>query len=160
MNSVRVSSTGLAGPLDQAAAGRQGEVPQGQHLVGRGLGPAQQGPQPGQQLLEGEGLDQVVVGPGVEAGHPVGDGVAGGQDEDGQVVTGGPQLAAHLEPTHLGHDDVEHHGIGSLRRDQPQGLGAVTRLGDLVALEGQRPTDGLAHAGVVVHHQDAHRPPV
>ena len=42
---------------------------------------ADQGPDAGQQLLEGERLAQVVVGPAVEAADPVGTGVAGGQEQ-------------------------------------------------------------------------------
>jgi hypothetical protein len=41
---------------------------------------AGQGSQPSRQLGEVERLDQVVVGAGVKAGDPVGDGVPGGQD--------------------------------------------------------------------------------
>ena len=77
------------------------------------LGPAaQQGPQAGQQLGEGERLDQVVVGPGVEALHPVLDGVPGGEHEDGGVVAGGPHAPADVEPVDGGQPDVEHHGVG------------------------------------------------
>ena len=36
----------------------------------------------GRQLGEGEGFDQIVVGAGVEPGDAVGDGVAGGQQQD------------------------------------------------------------------------------
>ncbi len=57
----------VAGPQDQLPAG---EVA------------AQQGPEPGEELGEGERLDQVVVRPFVQAPDTVLDRVAGRQDQD------------------------------------------------------------------------------
>ena len=81
--------------------------------VGR-LGAAQQRAQPGQQLLEGERLDQVVVGAGVEAGHAVGDRVAGGEHQDRHVVAVGAQSPARLEAADPRHHHVEHERVGPL----------------------------------------------
>ena len=57
---------------------------------GTGRYPAQQRAEAGQQLVRGERLDEVVVGAGVESGHPVGDRVAGGQHQDRGTVAAGP----------------------------------------------------------------------
>ena len=84
------------------------------HAVGGGLlgrlgGAApQQGPDPGEQFGEPEGLGDVVVGAGVEADdgvHLVG---AGGQHEDRHAVALGAQPAADLEAVHAGQAEVEH----------------------------------------------------
>ena len=45
-----------------------------------------QGADPRQQLVEGERLAQVIVGPGVEPADAVGHGVAGRQEEDGRLA--------------------------------------------------------------------------
>ena len=92
VNSVRVS--GIVAAAAAYLAGREvhREVGEREHLGVVALGrhdPAQQGAQPGEQLLQGEGLGQVVVGAGVEALHPVADRVAGGQHQDRYVVAGG-----------------------------------------------------------------------
>ena len=71
-------------------------------------GAAEQGPDPGQQLVEGEGLGQVVVGAGVEAGDPVGHLVAGGEHEHRRAVAPLPQQAADGQPVDPRHHHVEH----------------------------------------------------
>ena len=137
--------------------GVEGQVGEAQDLVVAGRGAAaEQGPDPGQQLLQGEGLDEVVVGAGVEPGHPVVDRGPGGEHEHRGVVAGLAQAAAHLEPVHPRHGHVEDDGVG-----RPLGVGAergravLGRLG-LVALEPQGAVQGLAHRGFVVDHQHSH----
>lgn len=48
----------------------------------------------GEQLIEDEGLGQVVVGAGIQAGDAIGGRVAGGQHEDGGLEIALAQLAA------------------------------------------------------------------
>src|SRR5262249_3031301 len=81
------------------AAGGQGAPQAGgpQHRLGVGLDAAQQDAQAGQQLGEGEGLDQVVVGAGVQAGDAVLDGVASGQDENGRGPARPAQVGQDLQ---------------------------------------------------------------
>ena len=73
-------------PRRRGARGAPAGPSPGRRRAGRvsrlGAAAPQQDAQPGQQLGEGERLDEVVVGPGVEAGDAVLDGVAGGQDQD------------------------------------------------------------------------------
>ena len=120
-------------------------------------GPAQQRPQPREQLLEGERLGQVVVGARVEPGDPVGDGLARGEDEHRQVVPGAAQPPAHLEPVEPRHHDVEDEGVGAVTAgDRVQGLLAVGGELDLVPVERQGPAQGVAHGPVVVDDEDPH----
>ena len=86
-----IAPAGLPGDRVEAQVG------EGQRLAGV-FGPApQQGPQAGEQFGQGERLDQVVVGPGVEPLHPVLDGIPGGQHQDGRVVARRPHPTAHVE---------------------------------------------------------------
>ena len=98
-----------------APAGRvtgrvQLEVTHDEHRGGGGRLTSQQRTHPSQQLGEGERLDEVVVGAVVEPGHPVLEGVAGGEHQhpwrrvEPEV---GADLAAHLAPVDAGHGDVE-----------------------------------------------------
>ena len=66
-----------------------------------------QGMQPGQQLVEGERLDQVVVRAGAEARDPVAYGAECGQHQDRRPVVDRPDPAAHLEPVDVGQHQVE-----------------------------------------------------
>jgi len=125
-----------------------------QHLADpRNAGAPQQRPQPGRQLGHGVGLDQVVVGPGVEPDHAVADLVARRQHQDRQVRVRGPQVPAGRQTVEVRHHHVEDHQIGTgaagrLERQHPVGH----RL-HVVALEAQAPDQRLAYASVVLGHQ-------
>ena len=77
---------------------------------GRGvLAASQQGLDPHHQLLQVEGLGQVVVGAGVEAAHLVFDAAQGGEHQDRDL--GGALIAAQAlakgEPIHPGQHQVQ-----------------------------------------------------
>ena len=80
-------------------------------LVDR-AGAAHERPQPGHDLLEAERLGDVVVAAGRQPGHPVLDGVAGGEEQDRDVLAVGAQLRQHGEPVEVGQHDVEDDGVG------------------------------------------------
>jgi hypothetical protein len=120
-------------------------------------GTAEQSPQPGQQLLQGEGLAEIVVGPGVESGDAVGDGVARGEDEDGYVVAGRTESSARRDAVQPRHHHVEDHSIGVSGRNAAESLLAVLGEVDFVPVEDQRPAQGVTDSLVVVHDKDAHR---
>ena len=130
-------------PGDLASHRIQGEVcERHRHRIGGIVDfcAAQQSPHAGQQLFEGEWLGQIVVGAGVEAGDPLGDRVAGGQHQDRQIIAGAAQLTADLQTVQPRHHDVEHEPVGPVGGDHLQGLDAVLRQRDRVAIEGKRPT--------------------
>lgn len=82
-----------------------------------GLLPPEHGPDPGQELGGGEGLGQVVVRPGVQPLHPLGDLGAGGEEEGGGGDPLPAQLLQDLDPVQPRHHNVQHqavvlHGLG------------------------------------------------
>ena len=88
----RRASSRTIGPLVRCRAVRAG---------GRARA-ASERTQPSRQLLVGEGLRQVVVGAGVEAGDAVVERVAGGQHDDRRRAAAGPEPTRDLEPVESG----------------------------------------------------------
>src|SRR6185437_9243543 len=61
------------------------------------IGPSKKRAHPRKKLVKAKGLDEVVVGPRVEAGHPVGNSPFRGEHEDGQLAVVRPKPAADVE---------------------------------------------------------------
>ena len=72
----------VAGAVGQAGRQIDADVGHGQHVAGPIVAAAEHCPQPGQQFLERERLGKIIVGPAVQPDHAVGNGVAGGQQQD------------------------------------------------------------------------------
>ncbi len=134
---MRESSSlcGAAPRLPGAAVER--EVGEAQHAVAvlRRLRAPQQRAQARLELLQGERLDQVVVGAGVEPRHPIVDGIARGEHQHRRAVAGVAQPAADLEPVDPGHRHVEHHRVVAHLRHAVERLAAVGGERDVVAVE-------------------------
>lgn len=151
-------------PGDLAGGEVHPQVGEGQHIVvgdaacrGRVRAAAQQGPDAGEELVQFEGLDQVVVGPGVEPGDAVADGVAGGEHQDGRGGAGGTQAAGGGQTVHPRHLDVEDDQIGGVRLGPGEGVETVDGDFGVVPLEREAALQGLTHRGLVVDDQDALR---
>ncbi len=80
-------------------------------LVWRQAGSADEAAQPGGDLFHAERLGDVVVAAGADAGHPVLDRVAGGQEQHADRRVECPQPAQHLEAVDVGQPDVEHDDV-------------------------------------------------
>ena len=123
------------------------------HVVALRRPAAQERVEPGDDLLERERLDDVVVGARLQSRHPVADLVARRQDAHREVVSGRAQAPQHLQPVEVGHRHVEqHHG----RLDLLDGgeRGPAARGGHhLEALEPESRADGPPDARVVVDEQ-------
>ena len=117
---------------------------------------AQQRAQPGDQLVEGERLDEVVVSARLEARHPVRHRVARGEHQDRGPVALLAKAPAHLDPVEIRHQHVQHHDVRAARADAGQGLEAPARQVHVVALEHERPAEGLADRILVVCNQHSH----
>ncbi len=80
-------------------------------VVDLGVDAAEYGADPGEQLGQAEGLDQVVVGAFVQRGDAVGLLAAGGDDEDGAGPARG-EPAADVQALGVGQAEVEQHHVG------------------------------------------------
>ena len=133
------------------------EVPEAQHLpAGAQPRAPQQRPQPREQLVEGEGLHDVVVRAGVEARDPVGDRVPRGQHQDRRAVTARAHRRHTSRPSTPGIITSSTTASVPSSRQRRQGLFAVRGDRDLVALQAQRALQRVAHRGLVVDNQDLH----
>ncbi len=91
------------------------------------------------QLGDVEGLGEVVVAAGVEAAEAVREGVAGGQEQDGDAHAASAERLAHVAPIGIGQPDVDDQDVGgatggSFDEAVPGGEGGhVEALGDEAA---------------------------
>ncbi len=109
------------------------------------------------QLGEGERLDQVVIGTGVETGDAVGHGVTCGEHEDGDRDFAGTQRPSHVQATHVWQSDIEDDDIkatsvGGLIQRLPAGRGDID---DVPLLPEQTPQEG-AQTIVVLDQKHVH----
>ena len=147
-----------AAAFGPAAAQVQFDVGEAQHLGLRAAAP-QQGPEPGPQFLQSEGLGQVVVGPRVQPGDPVGDQVPGREHQDRRVVPARTQRPADLQPVRFGHEDVEHHRVRAEHAVLGEGGRPISGGCHVVAVAAQRVLQGPPHSRVIVHHKYPHGRP-
>jgi len=117
---------------------------------------AADGPQAGEEDIEGKGFGEVVVGAGVEPLDDVGGRIARGEHQDGGLVAALAEAARNGEAVHAGqhavqHDDVERSSAGNLEARR-----AIVRHHDGVALFGETALQQPGHAGFVLHHQNLH----
>ena len=156
---MRVRLIDRSPALDLTGDRVEGEVLERHHFgigVQIGRGATQKCTQPGKQLFQSEGLGQVVVRSGIEAGDSLADRIAGGEHEDGQVVAGTTKTTAHFESVESRHHDVEHDGVWPVGEDLLECVEPVDRELDRVAVEAERPPKRLANRPVVVDHQNTH----
>ena len=119
-----------------------------------GQPPAQQRAHPSQQLVKAERLDQVIVGAGIQPGHPVGHGVLGGQDQDGHIA-GRAQAPADAEAVDARQHQIEQHEVGRPVTRRRQSRLAVGAHLDRVAFVDQPAAQQVGNLWLVLDHQDA-----
>ncbi|MDG5975977.1 peptidase [Hydrogenophaga taeniospiralis CCUG 15921] len=147
---------GLAIERDAAAARVQRQRAALQHRRGLPTGAADQRTQARQQLFQVEGFGQVVVGPGVDAGHLLVPVVARGQDQHRHRAAGIAPALEHRQPVEHRQAQVEHHRVKRLRVAQEVGLAPVVGLIHRVASFHQARAQLRAQGGFVFNQQDAH----
>lgn len=108
------------------------------------------------QLAQVEGLEQIIVGTGLQAVDPVGNRVAGSEHQHRQALALLTQALQQFETIFVGQAQVQHHDIegGSLEH----GLGR-SRRGDPVhghALGGQPRGDTAGNQVVILAEQYVH----
>lgn len=119
--------------------------------------------------MQVEGLDEVVVCAGIEAGYAVGHSIARGEDQDGDGDAALAQLAHHVESVALGQAEVEQHEVehggagfrtggtgGAGRGHGVHGSLAVTHPIDGETVVAQTLAHAIADHVVVFYEQYAH----
>ena len=117
---------------------------------------ALQGAQAGLQLVQVKRFGQIVVGPAVQAHHPVPHGATCGEDQHRRAQ---PALAArlqHLQAIHAGQAQVQHHGVWRVGNPLRQRLAPVPHRRHQHAAPRQRTLQRGAHGGVVFNKQESH----
>ena len=123
---------------------------------GLGRGPSQDGLHPRHYFARAERFDDIVVGAQLDADHPVDLLVAAGKEQDRRVALAA-QAAAHLQPVHARHGDVEDDEVGVVRRNLRQRRLSVARLDRRHACFSQREGEQLPDVRVVIDDQDGAR---
>ena len=116
------------------------------------LDPSQMGPNTRRQLLGDDGLGDVVVRSGLEAGNEIVGIGLGGDDDDGSDALGS-QGPAHVEARDVGKPKIEEHEVEFALVEQGQTAGTVGRLGDVVTLVLERHRQGEADVIVILDEQ-------
>ena len=120
--------------------------------------PPQQGPDAGLQLAQGKGLDQIVVGPGIQAQHAVGHGIAGRQHDDRHLHAVFPaQGAAQADAVQAGEHDVQHHQVELAGRRHLEARTAVAGAIQFIAQGLQIGVQVGEDVLVIFHQQDRDR---
>ena len=113
--------------------------------------------QAGEQLGEGEWLDEVIVGAGVEPGHAVLHRVAGGQHQHRRPDAVVAQPPARLEAVDPGQHHVEHDRVVLVRLRHPEGVLAGGRDVCGETLGDEPATNEARHPELVLDHENSHR---
>ena len=79
-----------------------------------GAAAAQQRADPGEELRQGEGFDEVVVGTQIKAEHPIVDAVARRQNQHGRLDVAFPQRLQDFEPPTTRQHQIQQHEIEGL----------------------------------------------
>ena len=115
---------------------------------------AQQGMQPGDQLLQRERLDHVVVGARLQPTDSIVDLVARRQHADRDLRALRSQPGGHGHPVQVGHGHVEHEHLRLLLVDRLERLLPAARRTNREALEREGALEGGADGRVVVYDED------
>ena len=92
-----------------------------EHVARRAAQAALERAQAREQLVDVEGLDQVVVGAGVESGDALRDAVARAEHEHGREAAAGARAAQDLQSVHARQPEVEHQGVERALLERGQG---------------------------------------
>ena len=154
--SLDSSSDGLASRTAKAARRIQLQAAAAEDRGQGALGAAGQGVHPGHELVEREGLGQVVVRPQAEALDAVLDRAGRGQHQDAAERALSDELPADLVAVHRGQVAIEHDHVVRGRPRLLQRLGAVAGHVHREPAPRQAPHDGLGQVPLVLDHEHAH----
>src|SRR2546428_3245683 len=117
---------------------------------------ARQRLEPCNELAEGEGLRQVVVGAGLEPAHPVVQGIERRQHQDRRGVAAAAQLAAQVEAGAAGEADVEDDDVVAAERGLLEAVRKGGRERRIDALRAQAVAQQAGQFGIVFDDQYPH----
>jgi len=112
------------------------------------------------QLLVGEGLDQIVVGAGVEASHAILHRIARGEHQDRGLVAAGTQATGDLQAADVRQTDVQDDRIETGHLRNLQRLGAVRHELDQVPIALEQPFQQAAEPSVILNDKQVHGRPM
>ena len=110
----------------------------------------------GSQLVEVEGLDDVIVGAGVESLDAIVDRVPGREDQHWHLAAGSPQPLQDLQAIQPGQAEIEQHQFEGLCRQGGLRCDAVLDPVDRQALLAQPKAHRLTDHGVVFYEEQSH----
>lgn len=117
---------------------------------------AQKRPQPGGKLLEGKGLDQIIIGAAVQSVDPVFYRVPGRQKQHAAAVAPGAEGAQQAQSVHAGQHDVQHQPVVIRIDGIVHALDAVAAFVCRIALPAQPLGRDRPQRFVVLHQQKPH----
>jgi hypothetical protein len=118
---------------------------------------SQQGAQPGQELVELERLDQVVIRTGIKALDPIAQGIASGKHQRRHLKVVESHRSDHLDPGLLGHAPVDDCRGVVVQAQQVEGVSGVLGGVDYVPILAEAPDEQVTDQSLVLGHQEAHR---
>ncbi len=138
-----------AAAFDFAGSGVEREIAGGEFLDRRLEGTAGEGAETGEEDVEGERFDEIIVGAGIETGNDVFRGVASGEHQDGGAVFAGTETESDFEAVDAGHHDIEDDGVESAGGEGGEGLFAIAGESDGVVVFLKALAQEVAHGGFV-----------
>src|SRR5262249_32286085 len=119
--------------------------------------PADERPEPSEQLFHLERLGEVVIGPGIDTLDFLGPATAGGEDQDRHGASGGSPSLENRDPVETGQAQVEDDGVVGLGVAEEVSFLAIGRTIDRVAGPCQGFGQLPAQARIVLDDQDPHQ---
>ena len=108
----------------------------------------------GHDLIQAEGLGDVVIATDGETGDLVLGGVFGGEEEDGTGVAAGAQALGYTETVDVGQHDVQHNEVGLFLEHRGDGLGAGAYRAHHEACEAQAGREQVPNVGFVIDNKN------
>ena len=140
----------------------QGNLPHRKQIRQVGILPAQHGPYPGQQFHGGKRLGQIVVGPRVQALHPLGNLGAGGEEQRRRGDSPCAQRLQNLQPVQAGHHDIQYNTVVFPGEAIVQGVVPVVHAVHTEFIAFQNMHQRFQQLGIVFGNKQLHRlsPPI